>query len=555
MLTHAFFISYFASKNVTFLTAFICWPTGNILELYNEARGYGVRLIVYRDISNLPELPAYDVYREGVLLDLDFPDADLILQKASDNRAFVSRFSWLLLHNGTYETNITESFFDINILPDSDVKISGPDYLLDIYKIKPNHPLVITSLDLNRNSSLNELSSFWNNFPTPVKRRKDLNNVHLTAATIITQPQHFKGWSDLTNREIDTYPKLTYPLMMLCSEDLNFRYNLRQVDLYGDELNGSFNGLAGLLQRNEIEVGITSMFMRADSHYWDASQKPCNSIVSFCSLPIHLGTSISFIFSISALSRIHLVYISSGMTSSHLRSIDHTLWNNNLSCTTAGANHPSGSKILDISPNKFPACPPATRVRCFSIVYESYPILRNFAMSSESNEPATQRLYRHKLLPLGERAYLSVVDGISRVRSGLFAYQVEQSSGYDVISKTFEEHEKCGLKEIEAFSLPMVAIPIRKHSGYKELFASMTSPNVYRLRWQREVGLVDRASSIWLAAKPRCDSAASGFVSVGLLDILPAVQVLAAGALIALLILLAEITFAKSSRNLLRCCR
>lgn len=42
------------------------------------------------------------------------------------------------------------------------------------------------------------------------------------------------------------------------------RYNLKQVDLYGDERNGSFDGLAGQLQRREVEVGITSMFMRKD---------------------------------------------------------------------------------------------------------------------------------------------------------------------------------------------------------------------------------------------------------------------------------------------------
>lgn len=39
----------------------------------------------------------------------------------------------------------------------------------------------------------------------------------------ITQPQHFKGWLDLTSRQIDTFPKLTYPLMMLLAEDLNYR--------------------------------------------------------------------------------------------------------------------------------------------------------------------------------------------------------------------------------------------------------------------------------------------------------------------------------------------
>lgn len=50
--------------------------------------------------------------------------------------------------------------------------------------------------------------------------------------------------------------------------------------------------------------------------------------------------------------------------------------------------------------------------------------------------------------------------------------QVERSSGYEIISKTFTESEKCGLMEIEAFKLPMVAVPLRKHSGYRELFGT-----------------------------------------------------------------------------------
>lgn len=40
----------------------------------------------------------------------------------------------------------------------------------------------------------------------------------------ITQPQNFKGWNDLTVRHIDTFPKLMYPLLMHCAEDLNFRF-------------------------------------------------------------------------------------------------------------------------------------------------------------------------------------------------------------------------------------------------------------------------------------------------------------------------------------------
>ncbi|KAH9642098.1 hypothetical protein HF086_007218 [Spodoptera exigua] len=148
----------------------------------------------------------------------------------------------------------------------------------------------------------------------------------------------------------------------------------------------------------------------------------------------------------------------------------------------------------------------------------------------ESPEKSTQQLYRHKILPQGERAYLSVVDGIARVRTGFFAFQasrlllfivckVEKSSGYDIIKQTFTEREKCSLSEIEAFKPPLVAVPMKKHSGYRELFAT-------RMRWQREVGMMDRARRVWLVARPRCEAAGTGFVSIGLIDVLPALQVL-----------------------------
>lgn len=54
--------------------------------------------------------------------------------------------------------------------------------------------------------------------------------------------------------------------------------------------------------------------------------------------------------------------------------------------------------------------------------------------------------------------------------------QVEESSGYDVISRTYTEREKCNLKQIQAFTLPMVAVPILKHSGYRELLGARSAP-------------------------------------------------------------------------------
>lgn len=61
-----------------------------------------------------------------------------------------------------------------------------------------------------------------------------------------------------------------------------------------------------------------------------------------------------------------------------------------------------------------------------------------------------------------------------------------------------------------------------------------------RLRWQREVGLMDRYRRIWMSKKPKCDAGSGGFVSVGLVDVLPAAHALLAGAALAAALLLLE---------------
>lgn len=48
----------------------------------------------------------------------------------------------------------------------------------------------------------------------------------------VTEPDNFKGWADLRNRQIDTFPKFTYPLMMLLAQDLHFRYIIHIVFLF-----------------------------------------------------------------------------------------------------------------------------------------------------------------------------------------------------------------------------------------------------------------------------------------------------------------------------------
>ncbi|CAH0581069.1 unnamed protein product [Chrysodeixis includens] len=518
------------------------------------------------------------LFREAVLLDLACPDAEAQLLKASASRGFNYRHSWLLLHNASYSPDTVEtSLAPLDVLPDADVVWAARDALVDVYKVKPALPVLQTGLGLAPNCSCRQLAALWAALPTAVSRRRDLKNVFLKGVTIITQPQHFRGWSDLHNRQIDTFPKLTYPLMMLAAQDMNFRYQLRQVDLYGVFNNGSFDGMVGLLQRHRAELGLASLFIRPDR---------------MLALDYFAETYVlrsPFIFrqpSRSAVSNVFLLPFSGGVwaASGGVAAVAALLL---AALRRAPAPPPARQQLLHLAlpdtctfalgtlcQQGFHITPAVSSVRVvmFSTLMTSLFVFTAYSAKIvailqtpsnalqtiddlvrspmtigvqettykkvyflESSDVATQQLYRRKIVPQGERAYHSVVAGMARVRTGFFAFLVERASGYDIITKTFTEREKCSLKEIEAFKLPHVAIPMRKHSGYRELFAT-------RLRWQREVGLMDRVRRVWLAARPRCEQPGGGFVSVGIIDVLPALQVLAIGASIAVLLLCAELS-------------
>ncbi|KPI96907.1 Glutamate receptor delta-1 subunit [Papilio xuthus] len=264
----AFVCAFFAAKNVHLLTAFLCWRSVEVVGVWRECAARGVRMRAAGCCWPLP-LPAVGARREGVLLDVHCPHAKVLLDKASVAHAFNHRYSWLLLDTAAAEANGSVDYKVESrsqamlrfaaVLPDADVVWATPAAAMDVYRVAVGWPLVNTALP----SPSAAMWAAWSALPAAAARRRDLAGVRLSAATVVSRPQQFSGWADVSSRAVDTFPKLTYPLMMLLAEDLNFRYDLRQVDAYGEELNGTFGGLAGLLQRG-IDIGVASMFMRAD---------------------------------------------------------------------------------------------------------------------------------------------------------------------------------------------------------------------------------------------------------------------------------------------------
>lgn len=62
-----------------------------------------------------------------------------------------------------------------------------------------------------------------------------------------------------------------------------------------------------------------------------------------------------------------------------------------------------------------------------------------------------------------------------------------------------------------------------------------------RMRWMREIGLIDRVHRVYVPPKPRCEAGSREFVSVSMTDIRPAVIFVMCGFLTSFLIMMLEI--------------
>lgn len=82
-----------------------------------------------------------------------------------------------------------------------------------------------------------------------------------------------------------------------------------------------------------------------------------------------------------------------------------------------------------------------------------------------------KKLYQERVLKKnGPDNFMSLEDGVHRVRKGLFAFHMELALGYKLMSETFFEDEKCGLTEIAFLQVTDPWYAIKKNSSYAELF-------------------------------------------------------------------------------------
>nr|QKN21509.1 ionotropic receptor [Zeugodacus tau] len=501
------------------------------------------------------QLPAL-TYKSGILL-WRFGSACALnvlrWAAAPEHNYFTTNRFWLLHTVEPTHISLLEDE-DIFLPPDGEVRVvfQQPDAqffaLVDVYKIAADRPLRRTSVGGRDLRDAGDMLQALSKFGSAISYRQNLEGLTFKTGLVIAFPDMFTNIEDLSLRHIDTISKVNNRLTLELANKLNLRFNTHQVDNYGwHQPNGSFDGLMGRFQRYELDFGQMAIFMRldriaivdfvAETYRIRAGimfrQPPLSAVANIFAMPfasdVWIAILLLMIFTIGIF-MVELVY------SPHTHEIDI------LDCVVFvwGAMCQQGfyANLLNRSARviifttfvstlflytSFSANivallqSPSEAIQTLSDLTQSpleigvQDTVYNKIYFNESTDPVTNHLYHKKIAPKGENIFMRPPVGMEKMRTGLFAYQVELQAGYQIISNTFSEPEKCGLKELEPFQLPMIAVPTRKNFPYKELFRR-------QLRWQREVGLMNREELKWFPQKPKCEGGMGGFVSIGITE-------------------------------------
>jgi glutamate receptor, ionotropic, invertebrate len=183
---------------------------------------------------------------------------------------------------------------------------------------------------------------------------------------------------------------------------------------------------------------------------------------------------------------------------------------------------------------------PSNKIRTLEDLYSSRMQLGvddtifNHYYFSHADEITRKKIFDERVRTKdGHENFMNVAEGVTKIREGLFAFHMEVGVGYKILQETFQEDEKCGLQEIQYLQVVDPFYAVQKNSTYKEMFKNS-------LLRMKEYGLHDRENSKFYTKKPKCGVQNGKFVSVGIIDIEPAIMIFIYGFITGILIFIME---------------
>ncbi|CAD1476150.1 unnamed protein product [Heterotrigona itama] len=129
-------------------------------------------------------------------------------------------------------------------------------------------------------------------------------------------------------------------------------------------------------------------------------------------------------------------------------------------------------------------------------------------------------------------SWMTVQEGVRRVRDELFAFHAERGAFYKIVQETYLEEEKCGIMEIDVLNMLYPLLVMQTRSPYLEIVKNAALV-------VSETGLQTREDSRLYTKKPECHGRTS-FVRIGLTECYFALVAVGYGVLLSLVVLAAE---------------
>ncbi|XP_031619955.1 ionotropic receptor 75a-like [Contarinia nasturtii] len=578
------------------LTVMACWPSDFSFRFYtsinNANESYQI-VITQTDFINVSRDSTKEQH-EFILIDFQCNGADTILLSAKEK--WINYF-WIIFDmQMSIETE--EAFWSVSrnlpILITSEVYYVKSQNIFEkivvqqLYRTDVLMPLIIEEFG----EIINGLFIDYRRTTISSRRRQNLFGLRLKASMVVTNNDTLNHLTDYRETQTDPLSKVNYILTQFLMSYLNATAEYLIVSSWGykDDKTEEWSGMVGQLVRQEVELGASPLFMtvervpiiqyiasptRTGSRFILRSPKlsytdnvfllPFDDFVWYCLIVLVIVTAIFLIISVF----IEWKYVSNGMdadSSSDLRpsvsDIFFVIFG--AACQQGSAAIPrsvAGRIILAVaftilmflytsySANIVALLQsPSTKIKTLKDLYESRldigvdDTVFNRYYFSHAEESMRKKIYTEKVLKKnGQDNFMSLEEGVQRVRQGLFAFHMELSLGYKVMSETFFEDEKCGLIEIAYLQVTDPWYAIKKNSSYKELFK-------IGLMRMHEHGITERENTRMYTKKPRCTGTGGNFITASLVDTKPALLVLLWGYLMALMVLGVEF-FIKSIKE------
>nr|ARO70552.1 antennal ionotropic receptor 75q.1 [Dendrolimus punctatus] len=571
----------------TVVTAKVCWTLSNKIKLLSYVMYADFPTTIRFVEDNFDMSDRSPAQHRLFIMDLNCNNSRVILKQASAADKFVKPHRWFLFGiTSINRENVLTTLDDLNTFIDSEVIVSEKTdtnkYMLKlIYKIKRNSEWI--EEHFGSWTEDNKLVKSWNILYNSITmRRKNIQQEPIVISVVVTHNRTKSKLLDLTDMTTDSASKSTYRHILPLYDFMNASKGLIYNPEWGVFKNNSWTGMIGQLVRGEAEIGGTVTFVTQSrigvieyitcpststvkfvfrepslSYQNNLFILPFNPMVWYCMF--------SFVMLLIFILYINARWEVNKTTKYYGKALDSTTLRPNVSDITVlivSAMSQQGScfelkgtlgrlvmfilfltflflytaysasivALLQSSSNQIRTLSDLLHSRLElgleNTVYNEY-------YFRTATEPVRKAIYDTKIVPKGQKAFMSVEDGVKKMQNEPFAFNMYLGIGYRMVDKYFYEHEKCGLHEIAYIQESNPYIACRKNTPFMEIY----KVGLFRIR---EHGIGRREESLLISKKPICTARGGSFRSVNMIDCYPILLMLLYGMLISVSILALE---------------